>query len=71
MLEIGYTLTYDEPTVEYILNIVKEQKEYGARPIVRAIQDEIEDKVTDLLLENEYDQHKFAVTAEAHSLNVS
>lgn len=71
MLEIGYTLTYDEPTVEYILNIVKEQKEYGARPIVRAIQDEIEDKVTDLLLENEYEQHKFAVTAEAHSLNVS
>ena len=71
MLEIGYTLTYDEPTVEYILNIVKEQKEYGARPIVRAIQDEIEDKVTDLLLENDYDGHKFAVTAEAHSLNVS
>ena len=71
MLEIGYTLSYDEPTVEYILNIVKEQKEYGARPIVRAIQDEIEDKVTDLLLENDYDGHRFAVTAEAHSLNVS
>lgn len=71
MLEIGYTLTYDEPTVDYILNIVKEQKEYGARPIVRAIQDEIEDKVTDLLLENDYDDHKFAVTAQAHSLNVS
>ena len=71
MLEIGYTLTYDEPTVDYILNIVKEQKEYGARPIVRAIQDEIEDKVTDLLLENDYDGHKFAVTAQAQSLNVS
>ena len=71
MLEIGYTLTYDEPTVDYILNIVKEQKEYGARPIVRAIQDEIEDKVTDLLLENDYDGHKFEVTAQAHSLNVS
>ena len=71
MLEIGYTLTYDEPTVDYILNIVNEQKEYGARPIVRAIQDEIEDKVTDLLLENDYEGHKFKVTAEAHSLNVS
>lgn len=71
MLEIGYTLIYDEPTVEYILGIVKEQKEYGARPIVRAIQDEIEDKVTDLLLENDYDGHKFAVTAQAQSLNVS
>ena len=71
MLEIGYTLTYDESTVEYLLNIVKEQKEYGARPVVRAIQDEIEDKVTDLLLENDYEGHQFAVTAQAQSLNVS
>ena len=71
MLEIGYTLTYDDATVDYILDIVKEQKEYGARPIVRAIQDEIEDKVTDLLLENDYNEHKFEVTAQASSLNVS
>ena len=71
MLEIGYTLTYDEGTVDYILDIVKEQKEYGARPIVRAIQDEIEDKITDLLLENDYNEHTFEVTAEAQSLNVS
>ena len=71
MLEIGYTMEYDEGTVDYILDIVKEQKEYGARPIVRAIQDEIEDKITDLLLDNEYDEHRFAVTAQAHSLNVS
>ena len=71
MLEIGYTLTYDEGTVDYILDIVKEQKEYGARPVVRAIQDEIEDKVTDLLLENDYNGHVFEVTAQASSLNVS
>ena len=72
MLEIGYTLTYDEGTVEYLLNIVKEQKEYGARPIVRAIQDEIEDRITDLLLSHDYaSEHKFEVTAQAHSLNVS
>ena len=71
MLEIGYTMVYDEGTVDYILDIVKEEKEYGARPIVRAIQDEIEDKITDLLLENEYDGHNFTVTAQAHSLNVS
>lgn len=71
MLEIGYTMIYDEGTVDYILNIVKEEKEYGARPIVRAIQDEIEDKITDLLLENDYNEHNFTVTAQAHSLNVS
>lgn len=71
MLEIGYTLTYDEETVDYILNIVKEQKEYGARPIVRAIQDEIEDKVTDLLLENDYSGHTFSVRGLESSLSVS
>ena len=71
MLEIGYTMTYDEGTVDHILNIVKEEKEYGARPIVRAIQDEIEDKITDLLLENDYSGHTFEVVAQAHSLNVS
>ena len=71
MLEIGYTLTYDDETVDYILGIVKEQKEYGARPIVRAIQDEIEDKITDLLLENDYSGHTFEVVAQAETLNVS
>ena len=71
MLEIGYTMTYDEGTVDHILNIVKEEKEYGARPIVRAIQDEIEDKITDLLLENDYSGHTFEVVAQAQSLNVS
>ena len=71
MLEIGYTMTYDEGTVDHILDIVKEEKEYGARPIVRAIQDEIEDKITDLLLENDYSGHTFEVVAQAKSLNVS
>lgn len=71
MGEIGYMLEYGEDTVDYILDIVKEQKEFGARPVVRAIQDEIEDKITDLLLENNYSGHTFEIIAQAHSLNVS
>ena len=71
MGEIGYTLDYGEDTVDYILDIVKEEKEFGARPVVRAIQDEIEDKITDLLLENDYSGHTFEIIAQAHSLNVS
>lgn len=71
MLEIGYTLEYDEGTVDYILNIVKEEKEYGARPIVRAIQDEIEDKITDMVIDKDLEGHKFEITAQANSLNVS
>lgn len=53
--DIGYGITYDEDTIDFILDIVKDQREFGARPIKRAIQDEIEDKITDLLLEREYE----------------
>ena len=61
--DIGYNVEYDEDVIKYILNIVKDEKEYGARPIARAIQDEIEDKITDLLLENTYQNgYTFKVT---------
>ena len=51
---LGYGIQYDGYTIDYLLNVIKDEKEYGARPIMRAIQDEIEDKITDLLLEKEY-----------------
>lgn len=59
---IGYSLTYDNYTVDYILKIVKIEKEYGARPVIRTIQEEIEDKITDMLLETDYEKgHVFEV----------
>lgn len=51
---LGYRMTYDDAVLEKILMIIKEEKEFGARPVIRAIQDNIEDKITDLLLENDY-----------------
>ena len=53
--EIGYFVNYGDDVVDYIFNIIKDEKEYGARPIMRAIQDTIEDVITDALLENDYD----------------
>ena len=55
--------TYDDGVIECILSIIKEQhEEYGARPIIRAIQYEIEDKITDILLEQEIkDGHNFNI----------
>ena len=42
--------------------VVKE-KEYGARPIHRAIRDKIENKITDLLIDNDYQLGKmFEIT---------
>lgn len=54
MNKMQYKLEYNVKTVDYILNIIKDDKEYGARPIIRAIQDEIENKITDMIIENEY-----------------
>ena len=61
--EIAYSVEYDESVIDYIFNIVKEEKEYGARPITRAIQDTIEDKITDALLAMDYEN--------GHTFNIS
>lgn len=61
--DIGYTIEYDDDVIEYIFNIVSEEKEYGARPIIRAIQDTIEDKITDALLSGEFENgHSFIIS---------
>ena len=61
--EIGYSIEYGDDIVNYILDIVKDEKDYGARPIVRAIQDVIENKITDALLEKDYDNgYKFKIS---------
>jgi len=57
---IGYSLSISDDVIDYILEYIKNDKEYGARPIIRAIQDIIENQITDLLIENTYDnEHVF------------
>ena len=53
---IGYKIEYDENVLDFILEKIKDESEFGARPIMRAIQDNIEDKITDTLLENTYNE---------------
>lgn len=53
---IGYKIEYDENVLDFILEKIKDDSEFGARPIMRAIQDNIEDKITDALLERDYEQ---------------
>jgi ATP-dependent Clp protease ATP-binding subunit ClpC len=63
MKSIGYEMKYGDDVVEYVLNIVKDEKEFGARPIMRAIQDNIEDKITDTILENDFENgHLFQIS---------
>ena len=60
---LGYSIDFDNNVLDYILNKIKDESEFGARPIMRAIQDVIEDKITDELLEKEYEKgYKFKIS---------
>ena len=56
MEDIGYGLDediYQGKLVDSIFDKVKEESEYGARPILREIQFQLEDKLTDYIIDNE------------------
>lgn len=59
---IGYNITFTENVVNYIHGKAVKQKEMGARPIIRLIQHEVEDVLTDVLLTDEYE--------EGHTFNI-
>ena len=69
--EIGNTLTFDEGVAEYIFNKIEPEKEYGARPIGRAIQKEIENAITDYILDNDCEGKDFKVSIEEGKVKIS
>lgn len=60
---IGYEFSYDDSVVEHILNTIKDESEYGARPVIRAIQNEIEDPLTDTILDGDCNE-KMSISFE-------
>ena len=63
LISIGYLISYSDDLIDYIYDKVKDDSEYGARPIMRAIQDTIEAKITDILLVENIDKgHIFQVS---------
>ena len=54
---IEYNLVYSDDVVDHIHVEAVKKKEFGARPIIRLVQDNIEDKITELMLEHEYTPH--------------
>lgn len=69
--EIGYGIEFDDLCVDALFDIVVEEKEYGARPIIRAIQTEVEDRVTDLILTDNFALgYTFSVSAEDNTVCV-
>ena len=51
--DIGFDISYNQSAIEHILKEIGGESDYGARPIIRAVQNEIEDPLTDIILENE------------------
>lgn len=72
LISIGYDMDVEDGVVDYILDSIKEDADFGARPIIRSIQDNIENVITDAILDGDYeDGHKFKISCgelgvEAH-----
>ena len=70
--DIGYGFKYDDSLVDYIHSKAVKEKEFGARPIIRLVQNLIEDKITDVMLENNYEKgYVFNATYDGNEVTIS
>lgn len=68
---LGFSLVFNEDVVDKLFEEIGDEKEYGARPIVRIIRKEIENKITDMILENDYKEKEFKVFCKEGKIVVS
>lgn len=54
MQSIKFNITYNDDVVALIANECSKNREFGARPILRFIQNNVEDVITDLILQGDY-----------------
>ena len=68
---LEYSIKYSDDIVTHIHARALEKKEFGARPIIRLIQTELEDKITDLMLTNEYPQnYAFSASCDGDDIKI-
>ena len=70
LANINFNFDYNDSVVDFILNKISEEKEYGARPIIRVIRDTIENEITDLIIDNYYTNVKFYVKVENNEIKI-
>ena len=58
--ELKYGFSYDDNVVDFIFNMAVKEKEFGARPISRAVRNEIENRITDKILDSKQEKKEFA-----------
>lgn len=64
--ENGVNLTYNSDVVDYVFKKAILEKEYGARPVMRIIQDNISDKIVDMVLESDNNQNSFDISIDKY-----
>ena len=68
---IEYNIIYSDDVVNYIHAKAINEKELGARPIIRLIQTNIEDKITELMLENDYEpNYTFSASCNDNGIEI-
>ena len=69
---IGYSIICSDDVIDKFHKQAIKQKDMGARPILRMIQDELEDNITDLLLRNEYEKgYEFDATCVDNKIHIN
>lgn len=69
---VEYNIEYTDDVVDYIHAKAIKEKGLGARPIIRLIQTNIEDKITELMLTNDYQpQYVFHASCENDEIIVN
>ncbi len=69
---INYNIKYNDDVITYIHERALDKKEFGARPIIRLIQTNIEDKITDLILTNDYPpNYTFSASCSNNNIVIS
>lgn len=68
---MGYALTYDDSVITHISDITSEDKDFGARPVLRAIEATVEDFLADQILDDKLDKKKtYKIFFEKNTLKI-
>lgn len=69
--EEGVNINYSEDVIDYIYKKAIKQKEFGARPIMRIIQDCVSDKIVDFVLASDNKDTIYDVDVAEQEINVN
>lgn len=69
--EIGYPLKIDDTAIDAIHGEIVKDKEFGARPIIRILQEKVEDRLADTILEGDFEKgQKFIARCASGEITV-